>query len=57
MVNDTVTVILKKKDAGIIAKALTEYQEKRNIKILDVNFGTNKLRIAFEEILKKQQQQ
>jgi hypothetical protein len=47
---DTVTLILKRKDAGLIAKAIEHYQTKMGISKYEIRWGVNGLRMYFEKI-------
>jgi len=50
---DTVVVVLKRSDAGIIEKALELFQQERGINKYELRYGINGLRIEFREIKKK----
>ena len=54
--NDTITILMKRKDSGIVEKALEEYQKNHDIKIYPIYFGINKLRLTFQDIAQNKKQ-
>lgn len=54
--NEFVTIVMQRKDAGLVAKAIEYYQDFRGIKKYDVRFGVNKLRMEFEDIFRNKKQ-
>jgi len=49
---DTVMVIVKRKDAAFIAAAIELFQKERGIKKYEIRYGLNGLRMEFEDISK-----
>ena len=57
MKQDTVTIYMKRKDAGFVAEAIKHYQKEKGINVYEIKYGINGLRMFFGEIDKDYQQE
>jgi hypothetical protein len=50
---DTAILVFKKKDAGILEKAIELFQKERGINRYQIRWGINGLRMYFEDVKKE----